>query len=740
MSSRFPPNHLRCGLALVARCAVLICLIGGSGAAETWPWRPFEVVQRPPVPANSEASSAIDAFLNERLSSSGLTYRQPAPRDHLLRRVYLDLIGLAPTPEERAAFLADASPAAYEKVVDRLLADPRHAERWARHWMDVWRYSDWAGWADGKQIRDSQPHIWRWRDWIIESLVADTGYDRMITDMLAADERAPNDPQALRATGFLVRNYKMLSREQWLQDTVKHTSLAFMGLTVGCAQCHNHKTDPIQQTDYYALRAIFEPHQVRIDHLPGQADTTVDGLPRAFDADVAVPTFFLPHGDERSPDKDRIIAPAVPGFLGGSLQIAPIPLPAEAVAPQRREFVRESLEKAAQVVCANSKTEESVVASAKLKSLQAVFAAERLEDAGKKELPEGQEAAKAALAAQREEALAMARAEVAKAEIIHADALQKDPASATEPAKKLDEAKQKLSAAEAACSETVTTAYKPRELPAYPAVSSGRRLAFAKWLTQRSHPLTARVAVNHVWARHFGAGLVPALADFGKAARPPSHPELLDWLAAEFMEHDWSFRHLHRLICLSQAYQQGSAESEANSADPDNRLLWHFPSRRLEAEAVRDNLLHLIGGLDLTRGGPEIDQSLALTSGRRSLYFRCAAEKQPEFLQVFDGPSVVECFERKPSVMPQQALALLNSDLVAACARTAAALIPASDDDNAFVRNSFIRFLTREPTSAESDLCIEFLQQREASGAEPSRSREMLLLTLLNHHETLTLR
>ena len=170
-------------------------------------------------------SNEIDAFLAVAQRTQGQRSGPAASREALLRRVYLDLIGLAPTPEERAAFLAMTPPDAYEKLVDRLLADPRHAERWARHWMDIWRYSDWAGWNDGKQIRDSQPHIWRWRDWIIESLQADAGYDRMIIDMLAADERAPEDASALRATGFLVRNYKMLCREQWLEDTVKHTSL-----------------------------------------------------------------------------------------------------------------------------------------------------------------------------------------------------------------------------------------------------------------------------------------------------------------------------------------------------------------------------------------------------------------------------------------------------------------------------------------------------------------------------------
>ena len=235
-----------------------------------------------------------------------------------MRRVYFDLIGLPPTPEELHAFLNDDSPNAYENVVDRLLASPRYGERWGRHWMDVWRYSDWAGWEGGGQIRDSQPHIWRWRDWIIESLNEDKGYDRMLKEMLAADEIAPDDPSALRATGFLVRNYKMLSREKWLQDTVDHTFLAFQGVTVGCAKCHDHMYDPILQKEYYQIRAIFTPHQVRIDRIPGEADAKKDGLVRTFDADLATPTFLLIRGDDRTPDKTPL-PPGVPASLGGTL-------------------------------------------------------------------------------------------------------------------------------------------------------------------------------------------------------------------------------------------------------------------------------------------------------------------------------------------------------------------------------------------------------------------------------------
>ncbi len=693
-------------------------------AAEPWPWRPFEPVKSPPVPATEvSGGNATDAFLAAARGARGTVQRSPASREALLRRVYLDLTGLAPAPEDRAAFLADAAPDAYEKLVDRLLTDPRHAERWARHWMDVWRYSDWAGWNDGKQIRDSQPHMWRWRDWIVESLHADKGYDRMVQEMLAADELCPEDPAALRATGFLARNYKMLSREQWMEDTVKHTGAAFLGLTVGCCKCHDHMTDPIKQTEYFALRAIFEPHQVRLDHVPGQSDTTKDGLARVYDADLAAATYVFHRGDERQPQKDHAIAPAVPAFLGGSLEVNPVDLPRDAVAPQRRESVRIDLEASAKAAVDAAPVEEKSLADARYHALRAVLAVERIEDAGRKDSPEWKAAAEAAVAAQREEA----RAAAARAVI-----------TAGKDEKKLEEARASLTKSEAACAQPPATDYKPREIPAYPAQSSGRRVAFARWLTSPQNPLTARVAVNHLWARHFGAGLIPSAADFGKAARSPAHPALLDWLAGELMSHGWSMRHIHRLIVTSAVYRQSSAPGadaeKMKQADPDNITLWHFPARRLEAEAVRDNVLFTTGGLALTRGGPEIEQSLALTSPRRSLYLRCAAEKQAEILQVFDGPSVVECYERKPTVMPQQALAMMNSELTQSRAAAVAAQTAGEKDDTALVRAAFIRLLTREPSPEELTACLDFVKP-----ATP-RLREMFFLTMLNHHEFLTLR
>lgn len=759
-------------------------LPAGAGAGD---WHAFAPVKRPPVPEAGAgwARNEIDRFIASEHAARGLAPRAEASAEVLLRRLHLDVTGLAPTPEERAAFLANASPDAYDRAVERLLADPRHGERWARHWMDVWRYSDWAGWAGGNQIRDSQPHIWKWRDWIVEALNADKSYDRMVVEMLAADEAFPEDTSALRATGFLVRNYKMLSREQWLEDTVNHTSQAFMGVTMGCAKCHDHRTDPVSQQEYYALRAVFEPHQVRIDHVPGQPDPAADGLARVYDADLSAVTYFLNRGDERNPDKNRPVAPGVPAFLGGVWQVEPVALPASASRPQRREFVRAdalaaSSDRLASAIKARDAAENDAAkseadkrtarqaaeaAAAAHRALDAVLKAERLEEEKGRASAEWRSAADAAVETQREQARLSAEhalqniealvdekrrtvltALVAEAEAVlqgvtdrtaQRAASQAGSAALAEAISKRDAAAGALRAAVALCSTASDGNFTPRAVTDYPETSSGRRLALAKWLTAPEHPLFARVAVNHVWARHFGHALAPSVANFGKGTRPPSHPELLDWLAAEFQSSGYSFRHLHRLILRSAVWRQVSAHpgaEECATRDPDNTYLWHWPARRLEAEAVRDNVLWTTCGLDPTRGGPELDAALAETSPRRSLYLRCAHEKHAEFLQVFDGPSVVECYERKPTVMPQQALALLNSTLASSRADALTKQLEPEADSASFVRQVFVRLLAREPKDAEMQLSSEFL------GPKPdARRRARFVLTMLNHHEFLTI-
>ena len=747
-------------------------------------WRPFETVARPAVPVVKSGGwvrNPVDAFVAAEHEARGLKPRPEATKEILLRRVYLDLTGLNPTPEEQQKFLADTSSDAYEKLVNRLLDDPRHGERWGRHWMDVWRYSDWAGWSGGNQIRDSKPHIWRWRDWIVEALNKDKGYDRMVLEMLAADELAPLDTDALRATGFLVRNFKMLSREQWMEDTLKHTSQAFLGVTVGCAKCHDHLVDPISQREYYQLRAVFDPHDVRTDRIPGQLDTAKDGLVRAFDKKPEALTHLLIRGDERTPDTNKVMEAGVPLALcgltspsrtGGKLTVETVKLPWFAAQPDQREFVfqdtlaaserglaqaREAFAKLkADPAAAIEKVREQeltvAATEAKHAALAAVIRAEKLEVAGRKDTDEWKRAATEAVAAQRQQAVADAQLKQQQTQVALAGALKKaedgKPAEPKAPAKKgekaadpealkkqLAEAEKALVTAEKDLQTAPATAFKPRTVESYPATSTGRRLAFAQWVADAQNPLTARVAVNQMWLRHFGRGIVPTPADFGRNGRPPSHPQLLDWLASEFVARGWSMKAIHRLLVTSSTYRMASTPDVANAKlDQDNFFLWRMNSRRLEAEAVRDNLLFVCGSLDLAMGGPEIDHNLGLTSKRRSLYLRLAAEKEVEFLKIFDGPAVTECYERRPSVMPQQALALANSELALTEARRLAKQL-ATDDDEGFVRAAFAQVLARRPTAEETRLGRDFL-----AVTVKERARENFVLVLLNHNDFVTVR
>ena len=769
-------------------------------------WRPFEPVRRPGnEKRKTKNENPIDSFIGAEHIARGLRPRPEAARHVLLRRVYLDLIGLTPTPEEVRAFEADRSPDAYEKVVDRLLASPRYGERWGRHWMDVWRYSDWAGWMD--QVRDSKPHIWRWRDWIIESLNKDKPYDRMVQEMLAADELTPTDSDALRATGYLVRNFKLLSREQWMEDVVGHTSRAFLGVTLNCAKCHDHMTDPFTQADYYRVRAIFETHNVRTDRIPGQADVNKDGLARAFDADLKAVTYLYPRGDERHPDKERPMAPGVPPSLGGEFKIEPVKLPLHSYRPHRREFevketlaASESAVEMARKAVAESSPDKRVEAQLKLdaaesahRTLLAQLKAEEIEDSGGRDSADWKKAAESAVSAQRlqgvvdaklalllaQNAVTDAQAKADSAAKENKQTAEKASAALTAAKTKLGEAEKALKAAESEIAKPLNTEFKPRVPTNYPAESSGRRSAFARWLTDVQNPLTARVAVNHIWARHFGEGLVPTLDDFGRKGRRPSMPKLLDWLAAELMKPTtengkrktdnesgnpsavggqplpWSMKHIHRLIVTSATYRMDSKPDPLNLAkDPDNRYLWRMPSRRLEAELVRDNVLHVSGALDLAMGGPEVDHRQGLQSKRRSVYLRVAAEKEVEFLKIFDGPSVTECYARKQSVIPQQALALANSEIAITQSRALAQQLTdsAGSDNPRFIREAFLRILSRKPTKAEIQICAQFLADQSrfqpsgpktvstgaASGIE--RARRNLILSLLNHNDFLTVR
>ncbi|MFN3648958.1 MAG: DUF1553 domain-containing protein [Armatimonadota bacterium] len=746
---------------------------------EHWSFRP---VRKPPVPKPKTAKWArnpIDAFLAQRYEQQGLKPQPEAPRLVLIRRLYLDLIGLPPSPEELERAATDRDIGWYERLVNRLLADPRHGERWARQWMDIWRYSDW--WGLGDQLRNSQAHIWHWRDWMVESLNADTPYDEMVRQMLAADELYPNDLDKLRATGFLARNFYLFNRHQWMEETVEHVSKGFLGLTVNCAKCHDHKYDPIRQADFYRLRAFFEPYHVRLDMVPGEPDLARDGIPRAFDGELETPTYLFIRGQESQPDKSAPMTPGVPSLLAFKpLAIQPVPLPVEAYQPERRPWVFEAhlgaaraKVEAARIAMRQGADSPSArarlgVAEAELARVEKAAAAMKAEwaRAGAERSDPAldraeQQAREAAVRAERELGASRARLGVALAEEkVAAAAADQQPEREKELAAAktaLNQALEKLSAKvgpQETYSRLPGAQWTPTRFkfsgsddPAVPFVpqSSGRRTALADWITDRRNPLTARVAVNHLWTRHVGVPLVPTVFDFGRNGSEPTHPELLDWLAAEFMEKGWSMKHLHRLIVTSAAYRMSSSQrgAEANRAkDPDNRHFWRREPVRVEAEVVRDSLLALAGTLEGKRGGPPVPAGEQAASRRRSLYFFHSDIDRNLFLTTFDGAAVRECYRRDESIVPQQALALTNSALVLDTAGQIAERLSqgaAAADETAFIRRAFAAVLGSEASEAELAASRKALAAWRAQGPAGAE-RKHFVWALLNHNDFVTLR
>ncbi len=756
---------------------------------------------RPDVPrVNSSVMVAnpVDAFLAAARDRRGLIALPPAAPHVLLRRLYLDLIGLPPTGDQLREFLADPSEPAYRRVVDRLLASPQYGERWARHWMDVWRYSDWYGRRAVPDVTNSYAQIWRWRDWIVRSLNRDKGYDRMVQEMLAADELAPTDMENIVATGFLVRNWYRWNYNSWMKDNVEHTGKAFLALTFNCAHCHDHKYDPIKHEDYFALRAFFEPLELRHDRMPDEPDPGPfpkyeygkaygpihSGIVRVFDEKLDARTLFYTRGESRNIVADRPpIPPGLPAFLGGdSLRIQPIDLPVEAFYPGLKPFAQRQERTKSQVALAEAEkalaaarrnsgspeiaTARLTAARTQLAAIDARIAADRVQYG----LTPGDKDAyrRKAVAAERQANVDQAAAELTQVIMQLRDKsgsdLTKANAAAAQASRRLEAARAALQRADGDYT---------RLGPIYATRSTGRRTALARLITDRGNPLTARVAVNHVWRWHFGTPLVATTSDFGRNGKRPSHPELLDWLAVELMEPGtqaalpWSLKPIHRLIVTSAAYRMGShADSDPQSQslathnrsiDPDNTYHWRFQPRRMEAEEVRDSLLHAAHEIDSSMGGPDIDFTQGLSSHRRSLYFSHHGEARMPFLELFDAPDACDCYRRTSSIVPQQSLALVNNDLLVSLSQNLAEQLWASsrrgmiDRAEQFVNFAFEQVLSRQATARERAISVAFLARqtqllRRSPAAkqtlvEPAaKAQGALIHALFNHNDFITIR
>ena len=765
---------------------------------------------RPDLSADKKAypgRSPIDLLLDRERKKLGVEPLAKAEPHVLLRRVYLDLIGLPPSREELNEFLKDPSDAAYEKVVDRLLASPQHGERWARHWMDVWRYSDWYGRRAVPDVLNSYAQIWRWRDWIVRSLNNDRGYDSMVRAMLAADEMTPEDQSETVATGFVVRNFYRWNYNLWLKDSVEHTGKAFLALTFNCAHCHDHKYDPIKQDDYFALRAVFEPIEIRHDRVPGEPDPgpypTYDygkaygpiksGLVRVYDKTLDAKTFLYTRGESRNIVPGRPpIDPGMPSFLSKvAYRLEPVSLPKTVSHPGTQAFVKQeeiavreaalkgadAALKASQdrlkkvggkekdkdgLLTAGVEVDERVRAAA-LADLAAIHARSQADDARAYQSRETFEAYSLnAVRAERWAISQKAAVEVARAKQVLTQAKAKGTKDLKKPEAGLAAATKAMEVAQAKLKEDGGR-YTPLA-PEFPEKSTGRRAALARWVTDRSNPLAARVAANHIWRWHFGQPIVASTHDFGRNGALPTHPELLDWLALELMDQGggWSMKSLHKKIVTSDAYKMRSNDQASTNVaarlDRNNRTLWKFPPARMESEVVRDSLLKVAGVLDLTIGGPDIPMEQGDTVRRRSLYFTHHGEQRMLFLETFDAPDACDAYKRSTSVVPRQALAMVNNESLLGLSTSLADRlwkecsgnwVDPKRADEVFLRAGFETVLSRPPSTAERELSLRFLAEQTAllksepsspSGPSPdSLARRDFIHALFSHTDFLTI-
>lgn len=620
-----------------------------------WAFEPIRASEPPKPKESSWIRNPIDAFILANLEANNLAPAGPASRAVLLRRVSLDLVGLPPTPEEIEAFTNDARPEAYAELIERLLASPHYGERWARHWLDVARYGDTGGFEKDLKFKNA----WQFRDYVIRAFNANKPFDRFIQEQVAGDELWPEDPEAVVATGFFavgpVSQDSALTGTQleyeWLTDAVDTTGAAFLGLTLGCARCHDHKYDPITQKDYFALQAVFAASDR--PYPPTVREHRIKGL-NGILADVPIPKELL--SDPRCKIKTDAET---------DLRLFHVEQPREIRRLQRGEL---------------SNPKESVPPG-----LPAMFGKTHALDA------------------------------------------------ATVPAE-------------------------------------NRRSVLARWLVSESNPLTARVVVNRIWGWHFGQGLVRTPNDFGSQGELPTHPQLLDWLARDLVEHGWDVRRLHRLILTSATYQMQSIALSARAAqiDPNNRWLSHFPRRRLSAETIWDCLHACAGTLNPKQFGPPVVPPLTsdelsglfganekwmptkdpAESARRAIYLVERRTFIVPLLAAFDAPDVMaSCAGRFETTVPAQALALLNSAIALKSARDFARrlLRDCGDRSGEIPARAWWIAFNRAITAAESERAAAFLRTRRSvpEGSSPSSDKVVateeavaeLCLALINANE-----
>ena len=721
-----PVCSIRSGALLAILCLASTCTAAESAPAtksfsakdrEYWAFQPIRRSEPPKVRNTSWVRNPIDAFILQKLEEKGIQPGPEADKITLIRRVTFDLTGLPPTPREVDTFLADRSPRAYERVVDRLLASPHYGERWARHWLDVARYAE----SDGFRADEYRPNIWRYRDYVIQSFNQDKPFDRFVQEQIAGDELWPDDPQARIATAFS-RHYPdewnardlMQRRQEILQDVTDAVGSAFMGLTVGCAKCHDHKFDPILHRDYYRLQAFFA-HTANDDRIPVWSPkqraeeqrkseewtrTTagireeIEGLLREARQAVIDEEYF------KFPDEIKNAVAKAPEQRS----------PYEQQLAHRAKVIREPTLFLTVPKLKGEKKKRYEELKAELAKFDNLYHAQEPIGAGMRDL--GPEAPPTRILAVGNYARPLEEVQPGFLTI-----LDSGPAKITPPAN---------------------------------GQSTGRRTALAKWLSDPANPLTARVEVNRLWHHHFGAGIVSTPGDFGRMGQRPTHPELLDWLTSEFIRNGWSLKRMHRLMVTSAAYRQSSDEREgAAKLDPLNRLLWRFRPQRLEAESIRDSALLVSGLLNPAIGGPGVMPALPAgmpkpaggweggfdpeSQHRRSIYISVRRTATYPMLSAFDMPDSLEsCSRRTQTTTAPQALTLLNSEPSLEWAQAFAGRVSeqAGKDRSAQVATAFRLAYSRQPDGWEKDRILTFMsRQREQILERQARGEALALPT-----------
>jgi len=670
-------------------------------------WWAFQKVVKPAVPTPSDRAwvkNDVDAFVLTKLEEKKLKPAPPADKLTLIRRASIDLTGLLPTPDEVQAFVSDTSPDAFAKVVDRLLASPRYGERWARHWLDLARYAD----SEGFKSDETRPNIWRYRDYVIDSFNQDKPYSRFMKEQIAGDELYPNDPAALIATGFNrhfpdesnARNL-MQRRQELLNDITDTVSSTFLGMTYGCARCHDHKFDPILHKDYYRLQAFFANTRI-------EDTASLEPADRRQDLAAKRAVWEEKTKDIRA-EMDKVVKPALDRLYKDNFDKFPPEIQdSVTTAPEQRTPIQWQMYYKAKPQLDHAPED----AAKKLKG-----------DDAKRWAQLSAELAKF-------DGIKPPDAPVAQAMI---DNGHKSPSTHVLAVGVYDAYKEEVQPGFLSILDPTDAKITPPE----GVDSSGRRSALAKWLADPENPLSTRVMANRIWHYHFGRGIVGSPSDFGVMGERPANKELLEYLTATFVENGWSVKKMHRLIMLSNTYQQSSTfNEEAAKVDPEDKLVWRYNRHRLEGEAIRDAMLQVSGRLNMKPGGPGVFPPLPQgvdprggwkrnenpeNTQRRSVYPFVRRNTRYPMFEVFDMPDTHEsCPRRATTTTAPQALELLNNDLVLDWSRSLAGrvlndggLSPEAQVDRAY-RLAF----ARTPTGDERKTAGDFLTRQSAILAE----------------------